>query len=398
MKKTIASLTLSLTILLSLSALAQNDSSRTNSKIVSDSSYSKNDTIRIGDMLIIKKQGYQDNRIENNSWYNKKRKITHGTIALGNMVVVKRPADQNQFNSNNNNSYYNRKRNRPYGTTINITNGKITKDTFLSVNEDTVRLGRLNIIKSQDSLHKKDWESMIEDGDFDNTHISIERAPKKLKNVTTNWMSFDLGYANYRDESEQMAYLAIYPGLPYNKYWVNSGSLKLDNRKSSNFNIWIVQQKLNIYQHKINLKYGVGFEMFNFRFEQPVSFRNEPGKTVFIDDVNFTKNKLFVKYLTVPVQLNFQPNPYNRKGFYASIGLSAGYLVDARNKQISPERGKQKYDGNFELNNFRFATIGELGIGGIRLYGSFGSINLFDKNQSSFSLFPYSIGLRFSNF
>ena len=361
MKKIITSLTLSLTILLSLQGLAQNDSLRTSPsiKIVADSSFNANDTIKIGNMLIIKKQG-----------------------------------DQN--NNNDNKIYYNRKRNRLYGTSLNITNGRIKKDTFLSVNDDTVRLGRLNIIKSQDSNNKKDWESMIEDGDFDNTRISIERAPKKLKNVTTNWFSFDLGYANYRDESPQMAYLSLSP--IYSKYFVNSGSLKLDNRKASNFNIWIVQQKLNIYQHKINLKYGVGFEMFNFRFEQPVSFRNEPGKTVFIDDVNFTKNKLFTKYLTVPVQLNFQPNPYSRKGFYASIGLSAGYLVDSRNKQISAERGKQKYDGTFELNNLRFATIGELGIGGIRLYGSYGSINLFDKNQSHFSLFPYAIGLRFSNF
>jgi len=372
MKKIIAPLTLSLAMLLSLQSFAQNDSSRTNPtlKLVSDSSFSANDTITIGNMIIIKKQGNRNNSNINNS---------------------------------NNNSYYNRKRNRTYGTIINITDGKIKKDTFLSVNEDTVRLGRLNIIKSQDKNNKKDWQSMIEDGDFDNTNISIERAPKKLKNVTTNWFSFDLGYANFRDQSDQMVYLmgipSTYPGLPYiNKYWVNSSNLKLDNRKASNFNLWIVQQKLNLYQHKINLKYGVGFEMFNFRFEQPISFRNEPGKTVFMDDINFTKNKLFVKYLTVPVQLNFQPNPYNRKGFYASIGLSAGYLVDARNKQISAERGKQKYDGNFELNNFRFATIGELGIGGVRLYGSFGSINLFDKNKSNLTLFPYAIGLRFSNF
>jgi hypothetical protein len=355
MKKTITTLTACFIMAFSLTALAQNDSTKTNTnKIIIES-----DTIRIGDMLIFKKQG-----------------------------------DRN--NNNDNKSYYNRKRNRLYGTSLNITNGRIKKDTFLSVNDDTVRLGRLNIIKSQDSNNKKDWESMIEDGDFDNTRISIERATKKLKNVTTNWFSFDLGYANYRDESPQMAYLSLSP--IYSKYFVNSGSLKLDNRKASNFNIWIVQQKLNLYQHKINLKYGVGFEMFNFRFEQPVSFRNEPGKTVFIDDVNFTKNKLFTKYLTVPVQLNFQPNPYSRKGFYASIGLSAGYLVDARNKQISPERGKQKYDGTFELNNLRFATIGELGIGSIRLYGSYGSINLFDKNQTHFSFFPYALGLRFSNF
>ena len=377
MKKIIALLTLSLSILFSLQSFAQNDSSKTSPSIqlLADSSFSANDTIKIGNMLIIKKQGGRNNDYDNNSYYSGRR---------------------------NWNSYNNKKRNRLYGTSLNITNGKIRKDTFLSVNDDTVRLGRLNIIKSQDSNHKKDWESMIEDGDFDNTRISIERAPKKLKNVTTNWFSFDLGYANYTDESPQMAYLmgfpSTYPGPPYSKYFVNSGSLKLDNRKSSNFNIWIIQQKLNVYQHKINLKYGVGFEMFNFRFEQPVSFRNEPGKTLYMDDVNFTKNKLFVKYLTVPVQLNFQPSPYSRKGFYASIGLSAGYLVDARNKQISPERGKQKYDGTFELNNLRLATIGELGIGGIRLYGSYGSINLFDKNQSHFSFFPYALGLRFSNF
>ena len=377
MKKIIAPLTLSLSILFSLQSFAQNDSSKTSPSVqlVADSSFHANDTIKIGNMLIIKKQGGRNNDYDNNSYYSGRR---------------------------NWNSYNNKKRNRLYGTSLNITNGKIRKDTFLSVNDDTVRLGRLNIIKSQDSNHKKDWESMIEDGDFDNTRISIERAPKKLKNVTTNWFSFDLGYANYIDESPQMAYLmgfpSTYPGPPYSKYFVNSGSLKLDNRKSSNFNIWIVQQKLNVYQHKINLKYGVGFEMFNFRFEQQVSFRNEPGKTLYMDDVNFTKNKLFVKYLTVPVQLNFQPNPYSRKGFYASIGLSAGYLVDARNKQISPERGKQKYDGTFELNNLRLATIGELGIGGIRLYGSYGSINLFDKNQSHFSFFPYALGLRFSNF
>jgi len=147
MKKIIAPLTLSLAMLLSLQSFAQNDSSRTNPtlKLVSDSSFSANDTITIGNMIIIKKQGNRNNSNINNS---------------------------------NNNSYYNRKRNRTYGTIINITDGKIKKDTFLSVNEDTVRLGRLNIIKSQDKNNKKDWQSMIEDGDFDNTNISIERAPK----------------------------------------------------------------------------------------------------------------------------------------------------------------------------------------------------------------------------
>jgi hypothetical protein len=385
MKKIIVALTLSVSIILSLPVLAQNDSSKTSTKIVFDSAYIGNDTITIGNMIIVKKQGNQYNSNSNNSYYGGRR---------------------------NWNSYNKKKRNRVYGTSLNTTNGKIAKDTFFSANEDSVQIGSLLIVTNQEAK-KPDFKTIIKvgdasygrpieggaygwiKGDFKKTKIEIAKGPKKLKNVSTNWFSLDLGYANYRDESPQK--MADF-SLPYSKYFVNSGSLKLDNRKASNINIWIVQQKVNLYQHKINLKYGVGFEMFNFRFEQPVSFRNEPNKTVFIDDVNFTKNKLFLKYLTVPVQLNFQPNPYSRKGFYASIGLSAGYLVDARNKQISPERGKQKYDGTFELNNFRFATIGELGIGSIRLYGSYGFINLFDKNQSDFSLFPYALGLRFSNF
>jgi hypothetical protein len=159
-----------------------------------------------------------------------------------------------------------------------------------------------------------------------------------------------------------------------------------------------VTQKLNIYQHKINLKYGLGVEMFNFRFDKSISFREDITNNVKYDVVSFTKNKLLVKYLTVPVQFNFSPNPHNKKAFYASIGLSAGYLWNAKNKQISGERGKEKFRGNFNLNDWRFATIGELGVGAVRLYGSFANNNLFNKNQSFIDMQPFAVGLRFSKF
>jgi hypothetical protein len=138
--------------------------------------------------------------------------------------------------------------------------------------------------------------------------------------------------------------------------------------------------------------------MFNFRLEQPVSFRNDLPNKMILENISFSKNKLFAKYLTVPFQFNFKSDPKSNKSFYMSAGMSAGYLVDARNKQKSSERGKQKQDGNFNLNNWRFATIGELGVGGIRLYGSYGLTNMFAKNLTHFEFHPYTIGLRFSNF
>lgn len=384
MKKTLLLLSVCILMGYSFPVLAQNDSSRTNptNKVLSDSIQIESDTITIGNMLIIKKQGEQN---YNN---NKSRR----SITIGNVVIVKNHGEQNYNNI--------RKIRKPFGTTINITDGKLSKDTFLSVNEDTFRLGRLQIIKSQDSNYKKDWGSMIEEGDFDNTNFTIKRVPKILKNIETNWFIFDLGFSNFVDKSPTLYWLAANPNsLPYGPGPLMSPeNFILNNKKSTNVNIWVVTQKLNLYQHKINLKYGLGVEMFNFRFDKSISFREDIASNVKYDVVSFTKNKLLVKYLTVPVQINFTPNPTNRKAFYASMGMSVGYLWNAKNKQISGERGKEKFRGNFNLNDWRFATIGEIGVGAIRLYGSFANNNLFNKNQSFLDMQPFAVGLRFSRF
>ena len=256
------------------------------------------------------------------------------------------------------------------------------------------------IIKIGDASYgdPKDGENGWFKGDLKKTRIEINRAPKKLKNTETNWWIFDLGFANFVDKSPTLYWLAANPNaLPYGPV-MSPENFSLINKKSTNVNVWVVTQKINIYQHKLNLKYGLGVEMFNFRFDKPISFREDITNNVKYDVVSFTKNKLLVRYLTVPVQINFSPNPTNRKAFYASIGMSAGYLWNAKNKQISGERGKEKFRGNFNLNDWRFATIGELGVGAVRLYGSFANSNLFNNNQSFIDMQPFAVGLRFSKF
>lgn len=304
------------------------------------------------------------------------------TIRVGNMVIVGGGSENNNYKSKNN------------SVVIYSMN-----DTLVAVKEDTVKVGRINIINKRGGDYSNNTVSIL-GGDFKKTKISIEKAPKHyLKNVTTNWWIFDLGFANFNDLTSngtnpfrEVQSLSATPVIP------NSNYLRLNNTKSSNVNIWIVQQKMNLYKHIWNLKYGVGIEMFNFRFENPISFRNGASDNIYIDNVNFSKNKLFVNYLTVPIQLNFHSNPYDNKSFYASIGFSTGYLIQSHTKQISNERGKQKVYGTFNLSNLRMATIGELGIGSIRLYGSLGLTNLFDKQYTYLNVQPYAVGIRFSKF
>jgi len=329
---------------------------------------------------------------QTDSTQNKKQ----DTIKIGNMVIVGGNGDSKNEKGNNVNNIIDAKgkRKQKNGVTIYGAN-----DTLVAITDDTVKVGRLKIINKSEgssSYGQKNWESLL-DGDFKKTKISIERGPKKLKPITTNWWIFDLGYANYVDKSPLMLYAA----MPYNSLvprFVTNTDLKLNNAKSSNVNIWIVQQKASLYKNIWNLKYGVGIEMYNFRLEQPISFSNSAPNKMYFDNVNFSKNKLFVEYLTVPLQLNFQSNPDNNRSFYASLGVSAGYLLQSHTKQISQERGKQKVYGSFNLNNFKMATVGELGVGGIRLYGSMSMTNLFDKKFTSIDMAPFAVGIRFSKF
>jgi hypothetical protein len=286
-------------------------------------------------------------------------------------------------------------------------------DSTNNKKQDTIKIGSILIINKKESEDphfktlikigdasygkEKGGEMGWIKGDFKKTNISIDKGKKENKRIMTNWWIFDLGFANYVDHTAPIYYTAI-PVNGLMPRYVMSSDLKLKNEKSSNVNIWIVQQKASLYKNYLNLKYGVGFEMYNFRFEQPISFSKPPNSNINFDNVTFSKNKLFVEYLTVPVQLNFQSNPDNSRSFYASLGVSTGYLLQSHTKQISTERGKQKVNGNFNLNNFKMATIGELGIGNIRLYGSFNTTNLFDKNLTHFDMTPFAVGVRFSKF
>jgi hypothetical protein len=305
---------------------------------------------------------------------------------------------------------------------IKLGNFKLGMDTIRTGNDtvltgsDTLKIGSIlivnkkeaeapnfkTIIKIGDASYgrPKDGDYVWIKGDFKKTKIEISRGSRNLRNIETNWFIFDLGFANFIDKSPTLYWLAANPNsLPFYPGPVMSPeNFSLNNKNSNNINIWVVSQKLNLYQHKINFKYGLGLEMFNLRFDKPISFREDIANNVKFDVVSFTKNKLLVNYITIPLQINFSPKPMNRKALYASAGMSVGYLWKAKNKQISGERGKEKFRGNFNLNDWRIATIGELGVGAVRLYGSFASSNLFNKNQSYIDMEPFAVGLRFSRF
>ena len=164
-------------------------------------------------------------------------------------------------------------------------------------------------------------------------------------------------------------------------------------------------QRVSLIKNYVNLKYGFGVELNNYRYKSNISYKengyvpytvntqtNAP--FVFRDSISFTKNKLALDYATVPVMLNFLTNPQQRKkGLSLSLGVSAGYLYSQRNKQKSGERGKLKNKGDYDVERFKFSYIAELGVGPVLFYGSYSPKSIYER---SLDIRPYNVGFRLS--
>ncbi|MEP6594882.1 MAG: outer membrane beta-barrel protein, partial [Ginsengibacter sp.] len=272
-----------------------------------------------------------------------------------------------------------------------------TDTTEVPATADTIRIGGMIIIKRGDA-----------NDDRKHTTITIgNKKKKKHSNISTTSWVVDLGFANYVDKTD-------YAAATSQRYIVNKplspdlveNDFKLKTGKSSNVNIWIFMQRINLIKQYVNFKYGLGVELNNYRFKSAISFKeggSNPYNTsqnishpfVFRDSISFSKNKLSADYATIPFMLNFRTNPdYDKKGLSLSAGVSVGYLYSSRNKQISDERGKQKNRGDYDVQKWKFAYIAELGLGPARLYGSYSPRSLF---ENGFTMRPYSVGIRFSN-
>jgi hypothetical protein len=273
-------------------------------------------------------------------------------------------------------------------------------DSTKSAQPDTIRIGGMVIIKKDSPEQQRRRQTTVTIGNRRRTRNS---------NVNTAQFIIDLGFANWNDKTNYSG--ATTQGYLINKPGTNtplgSNDLKLKTGKSSNVNIWVFMQRLNLIKHYVNLKYGIGIEFNNYRFKSDISFKeggnNNPYNNaqnishafVFRDSVDFSKNKLAADYVTVPFMINLRTNPNNSdKGLSISAGLSIGYLYNSRNKQISDERGKLKNRGDYDLEKWKLSYIGELGLGSVRLYGSYAPNSIF---ENGFNIMPYTVGLRLSN-
>lgn len=245
---------------------------------------------------------------------------------------------------------------------------------------DTIKVGNMIIIRKGGD-HSSDGD----------VKVHHRKSNYKPSNISTNWGILDIGFANFRDQTNYAASTAsgfLGPGVGEDDFDIRGG-------KSVNVNIWFFMQRLNVIEHVVNLKYGLGLELNNYRFTSDIKFTKNPTTVQhFGGDTTYNKNKLAADYVTVPFMLNFNFTPRREEGFGLSIGASAGYLYSARQKFKGGPGDKYKVHDDFDLRRWKISYIGELQLGPVKLYGSYATESMFEKGLD---FTPYNVGIRFSN-
>lgn len=257
----------------------------------------------------------------------------------------------------------------------------LAQDTTAKEKADTIRVGGMIIIKEGKG-----------DNDGKNTNVIISNKNKrKSSNISTNWGILDFGFSNFNDNTDYAAARASgFIGQD-----VGPDQFDLRTGKSVNINIWFFMQRLNVVKHVVNLKYGLGLELNNYRFEDERLHFDKNPTFIYIDpDWNVVdKNKFAADYITVPLMVNFNFTPGRENGFGLSAGISGGFLYSSRQKiKVGGDKNKQHDD--FDLEQWKLSYIGELNLGPVKLYGSYAMQNMWEKGLDQT---PYNVGIRFSH-
>ena len=293
-------------------------------------------------------------------------KTKQGTtvIKMGNITVVKAPEDS--------------------------TNKSAKSQDTLRVNDQIFIIGN-GVAKSFDKF----IEQGFKDVDVNKIGYTFkDKFKRKPKKISTNWFVFDIGFAGVNDQTDYSSIKAQNFLKPASFVPNRAGNYSLRTTRVSNFNLWFFMQRLSVVKSVVNLKYGLGIESNNYFYKTGITYVDGPEVYTIDRGSIFTKNKLVANYLTVPLMLNINTNPTKgKKGFQISAGVSGGYLIGARQKQKSAS-GMDKNKTDFNLEQFKLAYVGELGLGPVKLYGSYSMTPL---HKYGLNQLPYTLGIRFSN-
>jgi hypothetical protein len=263
-----------------------------------------------------------------------------------------------------------------------ITSSGLGDSTLISIGDIKVQVVEGDPVKV--TIGNNELE-VDEDGNVD-----FKRDRKDRDRYDGHWGGFDLGINGYVNGKQEFDLPEAYDFLDLR--WEKSINVAI--------NFW--EQNFNLINNQLGLTTGLGLNWNNYRFEDRayITRTSEGISGGFYPaggERNYTKSKLVVSYLTLPLLLEFQTNRFSKKNsFHIGGGLLTGLKIGSHTKMVyndgSKQKDKYRDSKGFDINPFRFDLMARIGWGKINLYANY-SLNTLFKNNRGPELYPFSAGI-----
>ena len=139
--------------------------------------------------------------------------------------------------------------------------------------------------------------------------------------------------------------------------------------KTSMFSFDIVQMG---YRFSQNFKIYVagGFDWTHIRLNKDITIQRNQNELDYVtDDVHFSKNRFSSSYVHIPLNFELRTKENDKgKRFYFVAGPEVSFLLNGKVKQVSEERGKEKFKDDYNFQALRYGATARFGYYGIGFF------------------------------
>lgn len=242
------------------------------------------------------------------------------------------------------------------------------KDTILVITTDTLKKDKKNSIT-------------IRIGDIRKDTTEKEFKPASKFSLQFVAARFDLGLSTYTDNGS-------YTLSPANSY------LEHETWKSSNFGFELFQLGYR-FNNYVKIYAAAGLDWNHIRLKQNITFlKDQPVLSYVPDTVDFKKNRLSSQYLRIPLSIQLRTKDDSRGNkWHFVVGPEIGFLLNGKLKQVSKERGKDKFKDDYNFNPFRYGAFARIGYAGTGVYIKYYGNDVFADGQGPKDFKNLSFGL-----
>lgn len=153
------------------------------------------------------------------------------------------------------------------------------------------------------------------------------------------------------------------------------GSMKPDLGRSANVSVGILRQNMNLHKGRVLLSYGIGINAYSLKYKdrQMMQYTDKEGllKNYTDSTLTYSKNKTNIRYLSVPVLLEYHSKNNN---FNVAAGVEFGFNGKSKRVLKGEQDGnefKYRSETNIAINPVQVSAVLRVGIDRIAVFGKY---------------------------